>query len=170
MLGLPDETRACLFDMDGVLTDTAAVHAAAWKAMFDEFLRKRDGDSFRPFDPVEDYDAYVDGKPREDGTRSFLESRGIELPEGDKDDEPGAPTIHGLSNRKNEQVLKKLDDDGVKVFDGSIRYVRAVRKQIALPAPYRFSCVLYLTDHAQIVGIKPVLAYFTISEVKDADL
>jgi beta-phosphoglucomutase family hydrolase len=127
MLGLPDETRACLFDMDGVLTDTAAVHAAAWKAMFDEFLRKRDGDSFRPFDPVEDYDAYVDGKPREDGTRSFLESRGIELPEGDKDDKPGAPTIHGLSNRKNEQVLKKLDDDGVKVFDGSIRYVRAVR-------------------------------------------
>lgn len=127
MWGLPDQTRACLFDMDGVLTDTAAVHAAAWKAMFDEFLRKRDGANFRPFDPVEEYDAYVDGKPREDGTRSFLESRGIELPEGAPDDEPGAPTIHGLSNRKNELVLKKLEDDGVKVFEGSVAYVKAVR-------------------------------------------
>ena len=81
MLGLPDAARACLFDMDGVLTRTAKVHASAWKQMFDEFLRERDGDSFTPFDPVDDYDEYVDGKKREDGTRSFLESRDITLPE-----------------------------------------------------------------------------------------
>jgi beta-phosphoglucomutase family hydrolase len=127
MLGLPDAARACLFDMDGVLTRTATVHAAAWKQMFDEFLRERDGESFTPFDPVEDYDEYVDGKRREDGTRSFLTSRGITLPEGSPDDPPGAATVAGLSERKNELVLKKIREDGVELYDGSIRYVRAAR-------------------------------------------
>src|SRR3569833_1150016 len=127
MLGLPDAAAACLFDMDGVLTRTATVHAAAWKQMFDEFLRERDGDSFTPFDPEADYDEYVDGKRREDGTRSFLESRGIELPEGAPDDPPGAPTIAGLSARKNALVLEKLRENGVDVYDGSVRYVRAAR-------------------------------------------
>jgi beta-phosphoglucomutase family hydrolase len=128
MLGLPDAATACLFDMDGVLTRTATVHAAAWKQMFDEFLRERDGDSFTPFDPEADYDTYVDGKRREDGTRSFLESRGIELPEGSPDDPAGAATINGLSSRKNELVLEKLRDDGVELYDGSVRYVRAARE------------------------------------------
>jgi beta-phosphoglucomutase family hydrolase len=114
--------------MDGVLTRTATVHAAAWKEMFDEFLRQREGPSFRPFDKVKEYDEYVDGKRREDGTRSFLESRGITLPEGSPDDPPGAPTIEGLSKRKNELVLRKLAEDGVEVYPGSVRYVRAVRE------------------------------------------
>jgi beta-phosphoglucomutase family hydrolase len=127
MLGLPDAVRACLFDMDGVLTRTATVHAAAWKQMFDEFLRERDGDGFTPFDPVADYDEYVDGKRREDGTRSFLESRGIDLPEGSPGDRAGAATVNGLSERKNALVLEKLREDGVELYDGSVRYVRAAR-------------------------------------------
>lgn len=130
MLGLPDRLRACLFDLDGVLTRTATVHAAAWKEMFDAFLRyrsERTGTEFVPFDPVRDYDAYVDGKPRADGTRAFLRSRGIELPEGHVDDPPGAQTVWGLSSRKNEIVLRMMHRDGVTVYDGSVRYVRAVR-------------------------------------------
>src|SRR6266540_2142075 len=103
LLGLPAGIRACLFDLDGVLTQTARVHAAAWKQMFDGVLRERaerTGERFVPFDPVEDYDEYVDGKPRHDGVRSFLASRGIELPEGGPTDPPSAATIHGLGNRK----------------------------------------------------------------------
>jgi beta-phosphoglucomutase family hydrolase len=130
MLGLPDKITACLFDMDGVVTRTAVVHDAAWKQMFDDFLRKRasqDGEKFVPFDPVHDYDEYVDGKPRLDGTRAFLESRSISLPEGSPDDPAGAPTIWGLSNRKNDLVLDVLAQDGVEVYDGSRRYLTAVR-------------------------------------------
>jgi beta-phosphoglucomutase family hydrolase len=130
MLGLPDKITACLFDMDGVVTRTAVVHDAAWKQMFDDFLRKRasqDGEKFVPFDPVHDYDEYVDGKPRLDGTRAFLESRSISLPEGSPDDPAGAPTIWGLSNRKNDLVLDVLARDGVEVYDGSRRYLTAVR-------------------------------------------
>lgn len=129
-MGLPDGLRACLFDLDGVLTRTATVHAAAWKEMFDAFLRQRSermNTEFVPFDPVRDYDAYVDGKPRADGTRSFLRSRGIELPEGHADDPPGAETVWGLGTRKNEIVLRMMHRDGVTVYDGSVRYVRAVR-------------------------------------------
>jgi beta-phosphoglucomutase family hydrolase len=130
VLGLPDGIRGCLFDLDGVLTKTAKVHDAAWKEMFDAFLRdwsQRTGQPFVPFDPVKDYDEYVDGKPREDGTRSFLASRGIELPEGSEDDPPDAETVHGLSNRKNQIVLKRIHTDGVEAYEGSVRYVRAVR-------------------------------------------
>jgi beta-phosphoglucomutase family hydrolase len=127
MLGLPDTVTACLFDMDGVLTRTATVHAAAWKQMFDEFLREREGESFRPFDADADYDTYVDGKRREDGTRSFLASRGITLPDGSAGDPPGAPTVQGLSARKNDLVLEKLREHGVELYDGSVRYVRAAR-------------------------------------------
>ena len=127
MLGLPATVTACLFDMDGVLTRTATVHAAAWKQMFDEFLREREGESFRPFDADADYDTYVDGKRREDGTRSFLASRGITLPEGSAGDPPGAPTVQGLSSRKNDLVLEKLREHGVELYDGSVRYVRAAR-------------------------------------------
>jgi beta-phosphoglucomutase family hydrolase len=129
-LGLPDGIRGCLFDLDGVLTKTAAVHDAAWKEMFDGYLReraKKSGEPFKEFDSGHDYSEYVDGKPREDGTRSFLESRGISLPEGGEDDPPDAETIHGLSNRKNEIVLRRIKEDGVEPYEGSVRYVKAVR-------------------------------------------
>jgi len=127
-LGLPDQVRACLFDLDGVLTDTASVHKKAWKAMFDEYLgerAKRTGEPYRPFDIDADYLAYVDGKKREDGVRSFLASRGIELPEGESGDDPAAETVHGLGNRKNELFHRTVSDDGVKVFEGSRRYLEA---------------------------------------------
>jgi beta-phosphoglucomutase family hydrolase len=126
MLGLPDAVTACLFDMDGVVTKTAVVHAAAWKQMFDEFLRTQPGQA--PFDSVKEYDDYVDGKPRLEGTKSFLESRHIDLPTGDPSDKPGAHTVYGLSNRKNEMVLEVLKRDGVEVYPGSRRYIDAVRK------------------------------------------
>jgi beta-phosphoglucomutase family hydrolase len=131
VLGLPEKVRACLFDMDGVLTDTASVHTKAWKTMFDAFLEKRaehTGDKFVPFDAAADYRKYVDGKKREDGVKSFLESRGIELPEGDPDDSGDKETIYGLGNRKNDAFQKILEKDGVEVFDGSRRYLEAVSK------------------------------------------
>ena len=130
MLGLPSNVGACLFDLDGVLTQTAKVHAAAWKQMFDEYLRRRAeqrGEKFIPFDEVREYDEYVDGKPRYDGVHSFLSSRGIELPQGTPDDPPDAETIDGLGNRKNEIVLKMIHDDGVEPYEGSVRYVKAAR-------------------------------------------
>jgi beta-phosphoglucomutase family hydrolase len=130
VLGLPANVRACLFDLEGVLTQTAKVHAAAWKQMFDEYLRRRAeqrGEPFVPFDAVEDYDQYVDGKPRYDGVRSFLASRRIELPEGSPDDPVAADTVHGLGNRKNELVLRMIHQSGVEPYEGSVRYVEAVR-------------------------------------------
>jgi beta-phosphoglucomutase family hydrolase len=130
MLGLPDGVTACLFDMDGVVTRTAVVHDAAWKEMFDDFLRQwsaQTGKEFVPFDPVQDYDEYVDGKPRLEGTSSFLESRGISLPVGSASDPPGTHTVNGLSNWKNDLVLAVLERDGVEVYQGSSRYIAAVR-------------------------------------------
>jgi len=130
VLGLPDAIRGCLFDLDGVLTQTAVVHAAAWQEMFDNFLRTRaqaTGERFVPFDPVRDYDEYVDGRPREEGTESFLASRRIHLAAGAADDPPGTPTIHGLGNAKNEILRRKLRTDGVRAYPGSVRYVRAAR-------------------------------------------
>jgi len=131
MLGLPTGVRACLFDLDGVLTQTAKVHAAAWKEMFDGYLRERaetSDERFVPFDPVMDYDDYVDGKPRYDGVRSFLSARGIALPEGEQIDPPDAETVAGLGNRKNEIVLRMIRHDGVEAYEGSVRYVRAARE------------------------------------------
>lgn len=127
--GLPPHVDVCLFDLDGVLTKTANVHAAAWKEMFDAFLRaraERSGEAFTPFDLAHDYDRYVDGKERNDGVRSFLRSRDIVLPEGDEG-EAGAETIVALGNRKNQLVLERLRRDGVEAYPGSVRYVRAVR-------------------------------------------
>jgi beta-phosphoglucomutase family hydrolase len=135
VLGLPDGVRGCLFDLDGVLTQTAKVHDAAWKEMFDAYLRQRaqrTGEPFVPFDPVKDYDEYVDGKPRADGVRSFLASRGITLPEGQDDDPPTAQTVHGLGNRKNEILLRRIKQDGVEAYPGSVAFVRAV-KQAGMP-------------------------------------
>jgi beta-phosphoglucomutase family hydrolase len=130
VLGLPSGIRACLFDLDGVLTPTAVVHAAAWQEMFDDFLRQRaerTGESFVPFDPVADYDEYVDGKARADGTRSFLASRHITLPEGDPDDPPERETIQGLSARKDEAFSRRVHRVGVKPYEGSVRYLQAAR-------------------------------------------
>ena len=129
-LGLPDSIQACLFDLDGVLTMTAKLHAAAWTQTFDAYLRDRaatTGETYRPFDELADYDEYVDGKPRYDGVRSFLASRGIELPEGGSQDLPTAETVRGLGNRKNELVLQLIHDQGVEAYEGSVRYVRAAR-------------------------------------------
>jgi beta-phosphoglucomutase family hydrolase len=130
MLGLPDGIRGLLFDLDGVLTKTAVVHAAAWKEMFDEYLRERatrTGEAFVSFDADADYEQYVDGRPRYDGVRSFLESRGIELPDGTPEDLPSVETVDGLGNRKNELVLEIIERDGVAAYEGSVRYVAAAR-------------------------------------------
>ena len=129
-LDLPDAITALLFDLDGVLTKTAVVHDKAWKQTFDEFLKARaeeKGEDFKEFDSDSDYNEYVDGKPRYDGVRSFLESRGIELPEGGPDDPPDAETVCGLGNRKNELVLKLIEEDGVEPYEGSVRFVEAAR-------------------------------------------
>ena len=128
MLGLPDNIRACLFDLDGVITQTASVHAAAWKEMLDAFLEDRAaqaGQPFVPFDPVEDYRRYVDGMPRSDGVRTFLAARGIVLAEGAPDDPPETATIRGLGNQKNELVVELIRTRGVVVFEGSVRYLHA---------------------------------------------
>jgi len=157
MFGLPDGVAACLFDMDGVVTQTAVVHAAAWKEMFDDFLRERaqsTGTQFVPFDSHHEYDAYVDGKPRMDGTRSFLESRGIDLPEGTPDDPPGTPTLYGLSNRKNALVLAKIAAGGVQVYDGTITYIRAVKdKGIATAIVSASANTQQVLDSAGIAGL-----------------
>jgi beta-phosphoglucomutase family hydrolase len=132
VLGLPEGIRACLFDLDGVLTQTAKIHAAAWKQMFDEFLREwseRTGEPFDDFDRPTDYDEYVDGKPRLDGVRSFLESRGIELPMGSPSDPPDAETVHGLGTRKNESVLELIREQGVEPYEGSVRFAELAREQ-----------------------------------------
>jgi beta-phosphoglucomutase family hydrolase len=132
MLDLPDGIRACLFDLDGVLTQTAKVHARAWKEMFDGFLREwsaRTGEPFREFDRPTDYDEYVDGKPRLDGVQSFLQSRGIDLPMGSPSDPPEAETIHALGTRKNDLVLELIREQGVDPYEGSVRFAEAARDQ-----------------------------------------
>jgi trehalose 6-phosphate phosphatase len=124
-----DHLDAVVFDTDGVLTDTASVHAAAWKRLFDEYLRQRAarlGEPFRPFEQ-RDYLLHVDGKPRYDGVAGFLASRGITLPWGDPTDPPGRETVCGLGNTKNRWFLEQLDEHGVRAFPGSVAFVRALR-------------------------------------------
>jgi len=161
VLGLPDSVTACLFDLDGVLTDTAAVHDKAWTQTFDEFLRARaeaGGEPFVPFDPRADYDAYVDGKRREDGVRSFLASRGIELPEGDPDDPPTAETVHGVGNRKNDLLLATIERDGVQVYEGSRRYLQAARdaglRRAVVSSSANTAQVLEVTGLAELVELR----------------
>ncbi len=130
MLGLPAHVTACLFDLDGVLTQTALVHNAAWKETFDAFLRDwsdRQGLPFQPFDPGPDYHRYVDGRQRADGVRTFLASRGITLPEGSPDDPPQVDTVNGIGNRKNLIVLDRIRAGAVEVYPGSVKYLHAVR-------------------------------------------
>ena len=131
MLGLPDHIKACLFDLDGVLTPTAAVHAAAWKEMFDDFLEnwsRRTASPFIPFDIEHDYATYVDGRPRLDGVRAFLKSRHITLPEGAPDDPPSGMTVHALGTRKNILLLNKIRAGGVQAYEGSVRYLEALAR------------------------------------------
>jgi beta-phosphoglucomutase family hydrolase len=130
VLGLPPGVTACLFDLDGVLTQTALVHNAAWKQTFDEFLKtwsERHGRPYVPFDSGADYQDYVDGRPRADGVRTFLASRGISLPEGSPDDGPNEQTVNGIGNRKNELVLQKIREGAVQVYPGSVEYLHAVQ-------------------------------------------
>jgi beta-phosphoglucomutase family hydrolase len=158
VLGLPDGVTACLFDLDGVLTDTAAVHEKAWKQTFDEFLRQHaDGDEFRPFDR-NDYLAYVDGKPRPDGVRDFLASRDITLPEGELDDPPGAMTVNGVGNHKNAELVRRIREDGVEVFEGSRRYLEAARdaglRRAVVSSSANTKDVLEVTGLAEFVELR----------------
>jgi len=123
--------EGAIFDLDGVITDTAQVHMKAWKALFDEYLQRRaerDGEPFSPF-TEQDYLDYVDGMPRYDGVRTFLASRGLQLPEGTPEDGPDEETVCGLGNRKNAQFQQVLEREGAVVFPGSERLVRALRAQ-----------------------------------------
>jgi beta-phosphoglucomutase family hydrolase len=127
-----DQYDAVLFDLDGVITDTAKLHAASWKQMFDAYLQKRAaerGEVFRPFDIAIDYRLHVDGKPRFDGVRDFLTSRGIQLPEGTPDDVPQAETVGGLGNRKDALVNKIIAEEGVEPYEGSVRFIRQLLKE-----------------------------------------
>src|SRR6516225_10210360 len=127
-----EQYDAVLLDLDGVITDTANIHAACWKQMFDEYLQKRaaqTGEAFRPFNVAADYRLYVDGKPRFDGVRDFLTSRGIQLPEGTPNDQPEAETVGGLGNRKNDLVNKIIEDKGVEPYEGSVKLLHQLRSQ-----------------------------------------
>lgn len=153
-LGLPETVIAGLFDLDGVLTNTAAVHDKAWAETFDAFLRERGGE-FVPFDPVADYETYVDGKPRADGVRDFLASRGIALPEGSPDDAPGEQTVNGLGNLKNEALLRHIRTSGVEVFKDSLLYLKAAReaglRRVVVSASANTAEVLKATGLAALV-------------------
>jgi len=148
MLGLPDGVTALLFDLDGVLTQTAKVHQAAWKEMFDGFLRERDGDGFRPFEP-DDYNRYVDGMPRYDGVRGFLESRTIEHDEA---------LVRTLGDRKNDAVQRKIRRDGVEVYEGSRRYLEAARdaglRRAVVSSSANTEEVLEVTGLAPLVEVR----------------
>jgi len=158
---LPWGVVALLCDLDGVLTDTAAVHVAAWTAAFDDHLRQRSvrtGEPFVPFDAVTDYLAHVDGKPRQDGVRDFLATRGITLPEGDPDDPPDRDTVHGLGNRKNLALLERIRTDGVRVYDDGRRLLQAARDVGLLTAVVSSSAyteqVLARTGLAHLVDVR----------------
>jgi beta-phosphoglucomutase family hydrolase len=159
VLGLPHQVRACLFDLDGVITDTASVHAGAWKQMFDDFLAARataSGERFVPFTIEGDYHRYVDGKRRADGTRSFLASRGIELPDGAPDDPSDADTVYGLGNRKNALVQQRIEQDGVRVYDGTVRYLHAARD-----AGLALAVVSSSANTAQVLRVTGLERFFT---------
>ncbi len=156
MFTLPDPVAACLFDMDGVLTQTAVVHATAWKEIFGYFLRecaKSTGTEFVTFDPVADYYANGDGEPRLDGTWSFLESRDINLPEGTHADPPGTFIGRGPSNRKNELVLVTLAIGGVQVYPGTTPYIRTVRGKGLPTAVVPSTNIKQVLDSADISGL-----------------
>jgi beta-phosphoglucomutase family hydrolase len=126
-----DQYDAVLFDLDGVITNTATLHATCWKQMFDEYLRMRAQqrrEAFRPFDLATDYRLYVDGKPRFDGVRDFLRSRDIQLPEGDPNDPANVETVHGLGNRKNDLVNRAIAEVGVEAYAGTVQFIHQLRR------------------------------------------
>lgn len=145
VLGLPDDVQACLFDLDGVLTDTAAVHRGAWKHTFDPVLEAH---GQRPFSE-DDYNDYVDGKPRLDGVRDLLAARGIEVDEGGDDDPPDAETVHGIAARKNAELVRRISEDGVHVYPGSKRYLeqaaRAGLRRVVVSSSANTAQVLQVT-------------------------
>lgn len=151
MLGLPDAIKACLFDLDGVLTDTASVHRKAWGQAFDPLLSDRGQSPFTD----DDYADYVDGKPRADGVRDFLTSRGIDLPDGSADDPPDKLTVYGVGNQKNAYLLKAIHDDGVKVFEGSRRYLEVARdaglRRLVVSSSANTKDVLHVTGLEELV-------------------
>lgn len=151
MLGLPDGVSACLFDLDGVLTDTASVHRKAWKQTFDPLLADRGQGEFTE----QDYSDYVDGKPRADGVRDFLKSRGIDLPDGSDDDPPDAVTVNGVGNRKNELLVKAIHTDGVTVFKDARRYLEAARdaglRRLVVSSSANTQDVLHVTGLERLV-------------------
>jgi beta-phosphoglucomutase family hydrolase len=154
MLGLPDSITTCLFDLDGVLTDTASVHRTAWKQMFDAYLEAKNGKDFRPFTD-DDYNKYVDGKPRQDGVRDFLASRAIQLPDGSADDGGDSETVWGLGNRKNEKLQHEIERNGVQVYEGSRRYLQLAQAQglrrIVVSSSANTEMVLQVTGLGQYV-------------------
>jgi beta-phosphoglucomutase family hydrolase len=153
-LGLPAAIRACLFDLDGVVTDTARIHADAWKHTFDTFLSGRatqTGELLHPFDEEDDYEHFVDGRPRLDGVRSFLASRGIHLPEGSPSDPPGSATVNGLGEAKDAEVVRRLHAGEVVVYDGTVRYLRAAREKGLVTA--LVSASAHAKDVLAIVGL-----------------
>jgi len=161
-LGLPEGITACLFDLDGVLTPTALIHAQAWKRVFDEFLQARSvqtGEAFQPFDEVHDYDEYVDGKPRADGVRSFLESRGITLPEA---------SVAELAERKDGLFLELLHTHGVEPYPGSLSYLRAVREAGLKTAVV--SASKHCTEVLQAAGLQGRLDAQVDGNVADSQL
>ncbi|MBE7187067.1 beta-phosphoglucomutase family hydrolase [Jatrophihabitans endophyticus] len=151
MLGLPDSVHVCLFDLDGVLTDTASVHRAAWKDTFDPVLKAHGLPEFT----ADDYAEYVDGKPRLDGTRDFFASRNLDLPEGDDDDPDDAETIHAVAKRKNAEVQQHIQDDGVVVFDDARVYLEAARaaglRRIVVSSSANTEQVLQVTGLVELV-------------------
>jgi beta-phosphoglucomutase family hydrolase len=157
VLGLPPGITAGLFDLDGVLTGTARLHAAAWQQMFNDFLRgwaERSGQPYRAFD-IGDYNSTVDGRPRADGVRTFLASRGITLPEGQPDDPAERQTVYGLGNRKNDLLLRMIRERGVDVYPGSVRYLVAAKA-----AGLRRAVVTASANGAEVVksaGLEPLI-------------
>jgi beta-phosphoglucomutase-like phosphatase (HAD superfamily) len=130
-LGLPPTIHACVFELDGVLVGSSALHVEAWQRTFDELLASRIEATYRrltaPFDPQIDYPAHLEGRTRLDGVRTFLASRGVRLPEGSPDDPPGAETVYGVANRKNEQLGLLLERRGLSAFDGVRHYLELAR-------------------------------------------
>jgi beta-phosphoglucomutase-like phosphatase (HAD superfamily) len=159
-LGLPESIRVCLFDLDGVITRTALVHAKAWKDTFDSYLRARSaetGEPFVEFDAGEDYNLHVDGKPRATGVRDFLASRGITLPEGTHDDPVDAQTVNGVGNLKNAAVQRRIHEDGVEVYDGSVRYVRT-----AIDAGLQTAVVSSSANTREVLTVTGLLDLFPV--------